>query len=172
MFLFVHFSSYRAATFLFAFTSSCSLLVLYRVVIIQDFIHQYVAKTLCYMLLFSINTVQPWVTDHCVRAHKWLKYLLLAYPEQAFVSGGRRLSLSPDWLPSLMFYFGMHTVNQEGLLSLFMWYWPCSDKLKNTGGQNEKYRHYCLTKRNSDCCDSDPMFLLKTCIKSEVICHA
>lgn len=165
MFLFVHFSSCRAAVFLFPFISSCSLLVLFRIVIIQDFIHQHVAETVCYMLLFSINKVQPWVSDQCVKHHKWFKYLLLAYPEQASVSGGRRRSVSPDWLPSLMFYFGMHTVNQEGLLRLFMWYRPCSDRLKNTG---HTHCHSCLTKRSSGCCDSDPVFLLK----SEIIYHA
>lgn len=36
-----------------------------------------------------------------VRAHKWLKDLLLAHPEQAAVSGGWRLALSPARLAAI-----------------------------------------------------------------------
>ncbi len=63
-------------------------------------------KHSCYILLFSVNTTSELELLHvimplCIRAHKWLKDLLLAHPEQAAVGGGRRLSLSPARLAAV-----------------------------------------------------------------------
>lgn len=72
------------------------------------------ATPLLHLTVFSNNS--PWAGDPCIiesftvrRAHKRLKDLLLAHPEQAAVSGGRRPSLSPARLAAIsrvLFWYG------------------------------------------------------------------